>query len=122
MTTQPSLHLISLQLHHFNSNLPFYPSSHCKPHTRNTLTMELRRSCIVMLYTLLVVVNIAEETCASMAFKNVTLQGQHPSPELVAQDLQRYIFFFTMYLIYYVFYFFLCLAFHISLQTLGFVE
>ncbi|KAI3687835.1 hypothetical protein L1987_81538 [Smallanthus sonchifolius] len=51
--------------------------------------MDPRRTCIVVLYTLLAVSIIAQETGASMAVNNVTLPGQHPSPDIVVQDLQR---------------------------------
>ncbi|KAI3823459.1 hypothetical protein L1987_04895 [Smallanthus sonchifolius] len=50
--------------------------------------MEHRRTCIVVLYTL-VLLNIPQETDSSMEFKNLTLPGQHPSPDFVSQDLQR---------------------------------
>ncbi|GKB99140.1 hypothetical protein Tco_0985277 [Tanacetum coccineum] len=47
--------------------------------------MEQRRTYIVFLYTFFAL-NIA---CATMDFKNVTLPGQHPAPDLVAHDVQR---------------------------------
>ncbi|KAD4384436.1 hypothetical protein E3N88_24604 [Mikania micrantha] len=47
----------------------------------------LMATSIVVLYFLLAV-NMAQEA-SSMAVKNVTLLGQHPSPHIVAQDLQR---------------------------------
>ncbi|KAI7725033.1 hypothetical protein M8C21_029804 [Ambrosia artemisiifolia] len=50
--------------------------------------MAHRTACIVVLYTLLLV-TIAQEASTTMVFQNVTLPGQHPSPDLVAQDLQR---------------------------------
>ncbi|XP_022023793.1 probable pectate lyase 12 isoform X1 [Helianthus annuus] len=47
--------------------------------------MEHRKTCIVVLHTLL----LLRIAVATMEFKNLTLPGQHPSPELVSQDIQR---------------------------------
>ncbi|KAJ0940857.1 putative pectate lyase [Helianthus annuus] len=47
--------------------------------------MEHRKTCILVFHTLLLL-RIAD---ATMEFKNLTLPGQHPSPELVSQDIQR---------------------------------